>query len=150
MNTRSLPATLYHERSGNVHPNRDGATRHQQALDTRSGRAREVRTVVDGRGRVLYKDIVPYDTPTSLDALRGPATGVLDLPITVYWGPRQRFDLQDPADVETAYQALVREGTTAHQEALLNEELLRRLWPELMLPERCRRTWEDRFPDLVA
>ncbi len=106
--------------------------------------------MADRTGRVLYKDIVPYDTPTSLDALRGPDTGVLDLPITVYWGPRQRFDLQDPADVETAYQALVREGTTAHQEALLNEELLRRLWPELMLPGRCRRTWEDRFPDLVA
>ncbi len=57
---------------------------------------------------------------------------------------------QDPADVETAYQAIVRDGTTVHQEALLNEELLRSLWPELMLPERCRRTWEDRFPDLVA
>ena len=101
-------------------------------------------------GRVLYKDIVPYDTPTSLDAVRGPATGVLDLPITVSWGPRQRFALQDPADLETAYQALVRDGTTADQEALLNEELLRRLWPDLMLPERCRRTWEDRFPDLAA
>lgn len=66
-------------------------------------------------------------------------------------GTRKRFDLQDPADVETAYQALVREGTTVQQEALLNEELLlRRLWPELMLPERCRRTWEDRSPELVA
>ncbi len=131
MNTCSLSATLYHERS---------ATK----------QAREVRTVTDRTGRVLFKDTVPYDTPTSLDALRGPATGVLDLPITVYWGPRQRFDLQDPADVETAYQAIVRDGTTVHQEALLNEELLRSLWPELMLPERCRRTWEDRFPDLVA
>lgn len=149
MNTRSLLTTLYHERIGNVDLNRDGATRRQQAPDTLR-QTREVRTVADHRGRVLYKDIVPYDTPTSLDALRGPATGVLDLPVTVYWGPRQRFDLQDPADVETAYQALVREGTTVHQEAFLNEELLRRLWPDLMLPERCRRTWEDRFPDLVA
>jgi len=109
-----------------------------------------VSNVADRTGRVLYKDIVPYDTPTSLDSLRGPATGVLDLPITVYWGPRQRFDLQEAADLETAYQALVRDGTTADQEALLNEGLLRRLWPELMLPERCRRTWEDRFPDLAA
>ena len=104
----------------------------------------------EGARRVLFKDIVPYDTPTSLDALRGPATGVIDLPVTVYWGPRQRFDLDNPADVETAYQALVREGTTTDQEALLNQTLLRGLWSELRLPERCRRTWEDRFPDLAA
>lgn len=149
MNTCSLPATLYHEGSANVYLNREGAIGQHEAQDTpRQGR--EVRTVTDRTGRVLYKDIVPYDTPTSLDALRGPATGVLDLPITVYWGPRQRFDLQDPADVEAAYQAIVRDGTTVHQEALLHEGLLRRLWPELMLPDRCRRRWEDRFPDLVA
>ena len=149
MSAPSLPATPYHETGGSVHLNRDGLFR---LNSRRMGQARawEVSTVADRTGRVLYKDIVPYDTPTSLDVLRGPATGVLDLPITVYWGPRQRFDLRDPADLETAYQALVREGTTADQEALLNEKLLRQLWPELMLPERCRRTWEDRFPDLAA
>lgn len=41
----------------------------------------------DDTGRVLFKDIIPYDTPRSLDALRGPASGMLDLPVTVYWGP---------------------------------------------------------------
>jgi hypothetical protein len=117
---------------------------------------REVRTVTDpsdrgdATGRLLFKDIVPYDMPTSLEALRGPATGMLDLPVTVYWGPHHRFDLGDPADLETAYQALVREGTTADQESLLNDRLLRRVWPELMLPERCRRVWEERFPGLAA
>ena len=104
----------------------------------------------DDTGRVLFKDIVPYDTPTSLEALRGPATGTLDLPVTVYWGPAQSFDLGKPADLETAYQALVREGSTGDQEALLNEGLLRRVWPELMLPERCRHIWEERFPGLAA
>lgn len=104
----------------------------------------------DDTGRVLCKDIIPYDTPRSLDALRGPASGMLDLPVTVYWGPPQGFDLQDPADLETAYQALVREGTTTEQEAFLNERLLRRVWPGLMLPERCRRIWEERFPGLAV
>lgn len=101
-------------------------------------------------GRVLYKDTIPYDTPTSLDALRGPATGILEVPVTVHWGPRRTFDLDDPRDVHAAYRAIIREGTTTVQEELLNAEVLSRLWPELMLPERCRRTWEERFPDLAS
>lgn len=104
----------------------------------------------DRTGRVLYKDIVPYDTPTSLDALRGPAIGILDVPVTVHWGPRRTFDLDDPRDIHAAYRAIVREGTTAVQEELLNADVLLRLWPDLILPERCRRTWEERFPDLAA
>lgn len=36
--------------------------------------------------RVRYQDVVPYDTPASLDALHGPAAGRLELPITVHWG----------------------------------------------------------------
>lgn len=111
---------------------------------------REVRGVVDRTGRVLYKDVVPYDTPTSLDALGGPATGTLEVPITVHWGPRRRFNLDKPRDANAAYRAIVREGTTEVQETLLNQSLLRRLWPELLLPDRCRRIWEERFPDLAA
>lgn len=100
--------------------------------------------------KVLYKDIVPYDTPSSLSALRGPTSGVIELPMLVHWGPQRRYELGNPHDVEGAYQALVREGTTEVQEQLLNELLLRRVWSELTLPERCRSTWEDRFPDLSA
>lgn len=47
-------------------------------------------------GKVLYRDIVPYEAPSSMDAL------------------------------------------------------LLRVWPELMLPERCRVLWETRFPELTA
>ena len=104
----------------------------------------------DRSGRVLYKDTVPYDTPRSLAALRGPASGVLHVPLSVHWGPRRAFDLDDPRDIHAAYRAIVREATTAVQEELLNAEVLRRLWPELMLPQRCRLTWEERFPELAA
>lgn len=99
--------------------------------------------------RILFKDVVPYDTPSSLAALRGPAHGALELPLAVDWGPQRRYDLSQRHDVEAAYQALVREGTPQIQEALLNETVLRRVWPALMLPERCRDTWERRFPDLA-
>ena len=59
--------------------------------------------------RVLFKDVVPYDTPFSLSALRGPASGVIELPLAIYWGPRRLYDLSDCHDLRSAYQALVRQ-----------------------------------------
>lgn len=101
-------------------------------------------------GRVLYRDLVPYETPSSLSALRGPAAGVLELPITVHWGPSRTFDLSNAGERRMAYRALVREGTAQVQEKLLNEQLLRAEWANLVLPARCQELWEERFPDLVA
>ncbi|WP_157575132.1 transcriptional regulator [Jiangella muralis] len=98
----------------------------------------------------MYKDIVPYETPSSLPALRGPGSGVLELPITVHWGPQRVVDLGQPAQLRAAYRAIVREGTAEDQEVLLNESLLRGVWPDLVLPDRCRELWEQRFPDLAA
>lgn len=100
--------------------------------------------------RVLYRDIVPYEVPSSLSALRGPASGVIELPITVHWGPQKRYDLSNTDQLIFAYQQLVREGTPDLQEQLLNEMLLRRQWSRLVLPERCRATWEAAFSDLAA
>lgn len=98
--------------------------------------------------KVQFKDVVPYDTPSSLAALRGPAHGSIELPLSVYWGPSRSFELADSRDVRSAYQALVREGTSAVQEALLNAELLQQVWLSLQLPQRCRDIWETRFPIL--
>jgi len=52
--------------------------------------------------------------------------------------------------VEKVYENVVREGTREVQEALLNADLLRRVWPRLRLPDRCRDAWESRFPVLAA
>lgn len=99
--------------------------------------------------KVLYKDIVPYEVPTSLKALRGPISGLLELPITVHWGPRREFDLDRPGLRRAAYRAIVREGTREEQERLLNADLLWRVWPELILPDRCRALWEETIPELA-
>ena len=100
--------------------------------------------------RVLYRDVIPYETPSSLDVLSGPTEGVLTLPVTVHWGPESLADLSTPDGVEKAYENLVREGTAQQQEELLNADLLRWVWPQLRLPSRCRDLWQSRFPELAA
>ncbi|MET3370614.1 UNVERIFIED_CONTAM: hypothetical protein ABIE34_003891 [Jeotgalibacillus campisalis] len=99
--------------------------------------------------RVLIQDVIPYEVVESLDALRGPGEGVLTLPQHVYWGPVPECDLSEPEGVIKAYQAILREGTKADQERLLNAGLLVRVWAELMLPVRVRVLWESSFPQLV-
>lgn len=107
----------------------------------------EVSTMTD---RVLYQDVIPYEMPSSLAALHGPAEGVISLPLTVYWGPDAIADLSTPDGVEKVYENVIREGTSDLQEALLNAGLLCRVWPQLRLPKRCRDSWETRFPELAA
>lgn len=36
--------------------------------------------------RVLYADLVPYEVPSSLAALRGTSSGLLTLPRHLWWG----------------------------------------------------------------
>lgn len=99
---------------------------------------------------VLYQDIKPYEVPACLGALRGPSNGVLMLPLDVYWGPEPEADLGTLSGVTKAYQAILREGSSDIQEALLNRDVLLRTWGELLLPVRVRSLWESRFPELTA
>ena len=75
---------------------------------------------------------------------------MLILPITVHWGPDATADLSTADGLEKAYENVVREGTRQQQEELLNADLLRRVWPLLRLPKRCRDLWQNRFPELAA
>lgn len=100
--------------------------------------------------RVFYRDIKPYDAPARLEDLHGPGTGRVELPLHVYWGPQPTVDLDTVGGVVKAYQATLREGRVADQVELLNRDVLIRIWPELMLPDRVRELWEGRFPELTA
>ena len=100
--------------------------------------------------RVFYRDIKPYDAPLSLDELRGPRSGLMTLPIDVYWGPTPVVNLDSVGGANVmAYQAVLSEGRVVDQVALLNRELLIELWPQLRLPARARSLWEARFPELT-
>jgi hypothetical protein len=100
--------------------------------------------------RVFYRDIKPYDAPDSLEHLFGPSSGLLTLPIDLYWGPTPVMNLDSVGGLVMAYQATISEGCAADQVKFLNRELLIEIWPELRLPSRARELWETRFPELTA
>jgi hypothetical protein len=100
--------------------------------------------------RIRYQDVVPYERPRTLAALRGPVAGHLELPHSVHWGPDRVLDLAVLDEVVPGYQAIVREGTVQQQEALLDRDLLLRVWTDMVLPGRCRDVWESAFPELAG
>lgn len=100
-------------------------------------------------GRVFYRDIKPYDAPSTLAELGGPREGRVELPIAVYWGPPYVFDLASKSDVVEMYEATLQEGRVEDQVRLLNRDLLVSVWARLMLPMRVRGLWEQRFPELT-
>lgn len=91
----------------------------------------------------------------SLASLRGPAGGVLELPLRLFWsgaddGPA-RFDLDTRHDALSAYQIVLGEARTPGDLAsYLNDRLLERLWPYLRLPAAVRQAWEYAHPELRA
>jgi len=86
----------------------------------------------------------------SLDDLRGPAGGTVELPIWLFWHPNRTFDLDDPAIRRWVYQIVLREASRPEDlTRYLNGETLRQLWPDLRLPKGVRRAWEERHPSLA-
>ncbi|MDR1266766.1 MAG: hypothetical protein LBK42_14720, partial [Propionibacteriaceae bacterium] len=45
-----------------------------------------------------------------LDDLRGPAGGVVSLPVQLYWGATSEFDLDQPGQLRPYLQAVLREA----------------------------------------
>jgi prevent-host-death family protein len=88
----------------------------------------------------------------SLADLRGPAHGVVELPLRLFWSaPDRTFDLGQPSMLQAMYEAVLREASRPGDLAsYLNGEVLVAVWPELFLPKGLRRAWEDRHPALRA
>jgi hypothetical protein len=85
------------------------------------------------------------ELPGSLDELRGPISGIVRLPLRIYWsGP-------DPESVEwdTArsdrrarlYEVVLRQGDLDDIRRLVAGRELVRLWDRLYLPARLRTAW---------
>lgn len=100
---------------------------------------------------------VPYQArpglvAASLADLRGPACGVVELPLRLFWSaPGHTFDLDQPPMLQAMYEAVLREASRPEDlTSYLNGEVLVAVWPELYLPKGLRRAWEERHPALRA
>lgn len=94
----------------------------------------------------------PALVAASLASLRGPARGVVELPLRLFWSaPGHAFDLDQPSMVQAMYEAVLREASRPEDlTSYLNGEVLVAAWPQLYLPKGLRRAWEDRHPALRA
>ncbi|NRQ34040.1 hypothetical protein HII36_19600 [Nonomuraea sp. NN258] len=96
-----------------------------------------------------YGALRPYAVSATLDELTGPTSGIVVLPLRLDWGPRRSYDLDQLTDARLMYMRVIRESATPDDlRRYLNASLLRRLWPELVLPPRVKALWLDRFPEL--
>ncbi|MFI5835958.1 hypothetical protein ACIA5A_20025 [Micromonospora sp. NPDC051300] len=93
----------------------------------------------------------PVIVPDSLDDLRGPTQGIVDLPRHLKWSGNSRYDLAQPGRMRDLYRAVLNEAASTEDLATyVDRDSLIRLWPTIWLPSSVRRAWEARFPNLNA
>jgi hypothetical protein len=89
---------------------------------------------------------------SDLADLRGPAGGLVELPVRLFWSAADRtFDLDQPFMLRSMYETVL--GQASRPEDLagyLNADLLISIWPRLYLPKGVRQAWEERHPVLRA
>jgi hypothetical protein len=86
----------------------------------------------------------------TLDELRGPTSGVVELPHRLMWQANRHVDLDDSFERRWAYEIVLREAIRVEElRAWLDAGTLRELWPQLILPRGVRRAWEERHPELA-
>jgi len=90
----------------------------------------------------------PVLLPADLAELRGPLTGIVQLPLRVYasgQGPARSFDLSNEAERMELYEIVLTNGTAEDVCRYVNREELLRLWRRLWLPPDVRQVWEPRL-----
>jgi len=98
----------------------------------------------------VYADHIPYVTPDSLADLRGPTSGVVSVGPHIDTSLNPVYELRDRDRLRNLYTRVVRSGFVPDHVKFLDGRTLLRLWPSLDLPIRCRKIWEQRFPELAA
>lgn len=91
----------------------------------------------------------PVEVPGDLSELKGPITGRIRLPASVYSsgaGSQRVFDLDDEQQRIRIYQIVLANGTADDIRRYLNVNELLRLWPKLWLPPHVQNAWADKIP----
>ena len=100
----------------------------------------------------LYQQKFQQRLPASLDELRGPVRGVVDLPLHVAWSGLTSYDLDKPRQRMGLYRTVLHEGLREDLTSFLNQDVLLELWPTLrrLVGRTVRTVWEDAFPQLAS
>ncbi|MER6111451.1 hypothetical protein [Streptomyces hirsutus] len=99
----------------------------------------------------LYREKFRRRLPESLDELRGPTQGVVDLPPHMAWSGMTSYDLGKPRQRMGLYRTVLHESLRDDLPRYLNQDLLLQLWPVLrtLVGRSVRSVWEDAFPQLA-
>lgn len=95
----------------------------------------------------------PVLVAVSLADLRAPVSGVVELPLHLFWSGQDsrdsQFSLDDPSRRRELYRTVLREARSPDDlAAFLNGGMLTALWARLVLPKMVRKAWEDQHPFL--
>ena len=85
--------------------------------------------------------------PSSLEDLRGKATGRVELPLHVAWSGRRVYDVGDDDQGLVLYALLLAEAQREDLERFVHRESLVSMWPRLrrLLGPHARREWERKL-----
>ncbi|MCX5200553.1 hypothetical protein OG897_03615 [Streptomyces sp. NBC_00237] len=100
----------------------------------------------------LYREKFLRRLPDSLDELRGPSQGIVELPLHLAWSGMTSYDLGKPRQRMGLYRTVLHEGLREDLPRYLNENLLQELWPVLrtLVGRTVRTVWEEAFPQLAS
>ena len=106
-----------------------------------------MRAMTRGRTRELGPDARPVAVPDDVDDPRhAKAQGLVTLPAHVRWsGAPKVYDLDNPVDRARVYEQVLREGSDDDVRTFIDVDVLAKLWPTLVLPQRVRRAWAGWF-----
>jgi hypothetical protein len=90
--------------------------------------------------------------PSSLEDLKGPAAGRVELPLHVAWSGRRVYDVGQEDQRLVLYALLLAEAQRTDLERFVHRESLVSMWPRLrrLLGPHARREWERRYGLLLA
>jgi len=101
--------------------------------------------------QVTYNPARPSVVADSLEALRGPTEGYVELPIFLDWTPTPRYDLSCEEDIRCLYMTVLNNACSVKDLALyLNHDMLRNQWRKIHLPLQLRLDWEKKHPELIS
>ncbi|MEU6603446.1 hypothetical protein [Streptomyces flaveolus] len=99
----------------------------------------------------LYQEKFRRRLPESLEELRGPTEGVVELPLHMAWSGMTSYDLGKPRQRMGLYRTVLHEGMRGDLRQFLNRDLLLQMWPVLrtFVGRTVRSVWEEAFPQLA-